>query len=260
MNNEINLREIFQVLWQGKYLIIGLTVLSTLSAVLYLFFIVTPSYQYSALLDLTTHEVKGKDILMLIEQNEFIKEAVAPEIDDPAELARSVEVVAYNNSEFVLQIKAIHTDPDICQSMVERIGVFILETVSDNRYNQMLLEKERSEKLLDYLNETAIEYLQSRDNQITGLLEEDPIYKRILEEKAACLLKLKLLNFNLGELAEAPALDAETWVAGQEEAAQPVPINKKFYIAAAILFGLLLSILILFIRHYVSTNAKRYEK
>jgi len=40
--------------------------------------------------------------------------------------------------------------------------------------------------------------------RFTELLEEDPVYKRILEEKAECLVKLELLNFNLDELAGKP--------------------------------------------------------
>ena len=81
----------------------------------------------------------------------------------------------------------------------------------------MSLEKERTEKFLAYLNEAAAEYLLSRDDQITELLEEDPVYKRILEEKAECLVKLELLNFNLEELAGKPVLDADLWLNGQDE-------------------------------------------
>ncbi len=260
MNNEIDLREIFGVLWRGKYLIIGLTAFLTLAAVLYLFFGATPLYQYSALLDLSTYEVKGKDVFALIEQNELIKESLTGLVDHPGELARSAEVNTLDNNDSVLRIKTKYADPKICRNAVERIGVTILETLSENRYDQMVLEKKRSEKLLGYLDETVAEYLQSRDKEITGLLEEDPIYKRLLEEKAACLLKLKLLNFNIGELTDSPTLDAETWISGQDETAKLVPVNKKFYLAAAILFGLLLSIFVLFIHHYFTKVIGRVEK
>lgn len=255
MDNEIDLREIFQVLWRGKYLILAVTAAFALAAVFYIFFMTTPAYRYSALLDLALYEVKAKEIIALVEQNEMIPEAVKDLVNDPDELVQSAEVNILTDNESVLQIEVEYTDPDICVSSVKQIGLAIIEIVSEYRFKQMKLEKERNEKLLAYLDETTAEYLLSRDKQITDLLEEDPVYKRLLEEKAAYLVKLKLLNFNLEELAELPPIDTDLWVNGQSEIAHPVSINKKLYIVAAVLLGLMLSILILFARQYFLVSA-----
>lgn len=250
MDNEIDLREIFQVLWRGKYLILGITALLLLSVLFYLLFIVTPSFQYSAFLDLQTFGVKAKEALSLIEQDDVIEEAVAGLTDDPGELARTAKVNTVDDNESILEIKVEYAEPDVCLNSVKQIGVAILEAVSEYRKDQIVIEKERSERLLVYLDEAVEEYLQSRDKQIMELLEDDPVYRRLLEEKAASLVKLKLNDFNLNELAETPVLDAETWINSQEGVARPVTINKKFYFAAALFLGLALSIFILFIHHY----------
>lgn len=256
MENEIDLRELLQVLWRGKYFILAVTAAFILAAIFYIYFMTTPVYQYSALLNLEHYEVKGKEMLTLIEQNAVVAEAVKDLVEDPNELAKSVEInIIPGDEEATLQIKNEYSDPEICTASVEQVGRAIIETASDYRFKQMSLEKERTEKILAYLNEAAAEYLLSRDDQITELLEEDPVYKRILEEKAECLVKLELLNFNLEELAGKPVLDADLWLNGQDETARLVTINKKLYLAAAVLFGLILSIFILFIRHYFLVGA-----
>lgn len=256
MENEIDLRELLQVLWRGKYFILAVTAAFILAAIFYIYFMTTPVYQYSALLNLEHYEVKGKEMLTLIEQNAVVAEAVKGLVEDPDELAKSVEInIIPGDEEATLQIKNEYSDPEICTASVEQVGLAIIETASDYRFKQMSLEKERTEKILVYLNEAAEEYLLSRDDQITELLEEDPVYKRILEEKAECLVKLELLNFNLEELAGKPVLDADLWLNGQDETARLVTINKKLYLAAAVLFGLVLSIFILFIRHYFLVGA-----
>src|SRR5690554_4355546 len=232
MENEIDLREIFQVLWQGKYIILVITAVFALAAVFYISFMITPAYEYSALLDLVSFQMPGKEVIALIEQNQVVDGAVKDLAEDPDLLAEvSIE------NETLLQIRVEYTDPEVCVSSVKQIGMAIIETVNEYRFKQMKLESERYENLLAYLDETAAEYLLSRDEQITQLLEEDPVYKRLLEEKAECLVKLKLLNFDLSELAEVPPVDADLWIDDQNETADPVSSNKKLYLAAAVLLG-----------------------
>jgi LPS O-antigen subunit length determinant protein (WzzB/FepE family) len=259
MDNEIDLREIFEVLWRGKYLILGVTAVFILAAVLYIFVLAAPAYRYSASLDLNAYGLKGKEVLTLIEQDEVIAEAVKDLTADPGKLVSAARVDTLND-EPIIQIEVKYSDPAVCLKAVKQIGTNIIETVSEFRTGQMYLEQERTEKLLVHLDETVEEYLRSRDKQITALLEEDPVYKRLLEEKAANLVKLKLLNFNLAELTGQPARDTDLWLNGQDEAARPVPVNKKLYLAAAVLLGLLLSVFILFTRHYFVTQGNREDK
>ncbi|HPU01809.1 MAG TPA: Wzz/FepE/Etk N-terminal domain-containing protein, partial [Bacillota bacterium] len=47
MENEIDLMEIFQVLWRGKFIILAITAVFFLAAVFYVFFMTTPAYEYS---------------------------------------------------------------------------------------------------------------------------------------------------------------------------------------------------------------------
>ncbi|NLA11416.1 MAG: hypothetical protein GX883_04765 [Firmicutes bacterium] len=254
MDNEINLKELLLILWRGKYLIVGITILLTLAMIFYVYFMITPAYRYSAVLDLTLFGLKSKEVLTLTEQDEVIAEAVQGLVDTPDELIQAIDVSALNSNESMLTITVEYTDPDICISSAKQTGLAILEVVSEYKAEQMSLEKERSEHMLAYLDEIVEEYLLTRDVQIKDLLEEDPIYKRILQEKADCLMGLKILDFRLSELAEKPVLDAELWVNSLEDNAQPVTVDKKSYIAVAFLFGLMLSVSIVYIRHYFATH------
>jgi chain length determinant protein (polysaccharide antigen chain regulator) len=252
MENEVDLREIFQVLWRGKYIILVITAFFALAAVFYIFYMITPAYEYSALLDLASFQMPSKEILALIEQNQVVDGAVKGLAEEPDLPVQSIKISIVNEN--LLQIRVEHTDPDICVSAVKQIGLAVVETLSEYRFRQIKLEKERYEKLLGYLDETAAEYLLSRDEQFTELLEEDPVLKRLLEEKASCLVNMKLLNFDLKELEEHLPVDNNNWIDDQNETADPVSSNKKFYLVAAVLLGLMLSISIVFIRHYFKTQ------
>jgi capsular polysaccharide biosynthesis protein len=255
MEKEIDLREIIDVIWRGKFLITGITVLFTVAAILYVFFMAPTTYRYSALLDLTSYELDGEEVLALIKQNKVLGRVAAALVTDPAEQAVLATVNMFSDKEStVLQIEAKHGNSGICIDAVKEIGQAVIEMLSDYRFKQVSLEKAHHERLLLSLDELIAEYLLSRDKEITAILGEDPVYQRILEEKAEYLVALKHLTFNLGELAAHPAAESDLWVDGQDEIARPVTVNKRLYLAAAFSLGLALSLLIVFIRHYFTTG------
>lgn len=254
MNDEINVKEIILILWRGKYLIAGVTALFTLIGIIYIFCLVTPAYQQSVFLDLDSYGIKGKEILDIIEQNGVIGEAVEDLSDDSSELVQSIKVSTINDNESVLKIWVKHSDPNICMASTEQIGLAIIKIVSEYRITQMNLEKERNEKLLAYIDDAVQEYLLTRDDNVTDYLQEDPIYKRILQEKAECLIKLKLLDFNLTELVKKPESDVEFWLNGFDDPVKYMPVSKKTYLAVAFLMGLMISLIILFVYHYFATQ------
>ncbi len=248
MENEIDHREILQVLWRGKYFVLAVTAIFTLTAFLYTMFIIIPDYEYSVLLNLLPYQIKGKEVVELIEQKEIT--------EDRDLLTPFIKVNHFSGNDSVLQITGKYNDPEVCVNMVERTGKAIIEAVSDYRFEQMILEKERKQKLLHYLDEVTAEYLLSRDEQITELLEEDPIYKNYIEKKADCLLQIQLIDFNLLELSEQLNLSDYIWLDGSGRTAQIIPVNKIIYIAVAFLIGLVLSVFALFARHRLITQDK----
>jgi len=250
MENEINLKEIFEVLWRGKFVVVAVTGLLTLAALFYVLFLAVPTYQYSALLDLTSREIESKKVQALIDQNGVIAKAVNNLPVEPGEGAPAASVKYLNDKEAVMQIAAKHPDPNVCKNAVEQVGLGIIGTVSEFLLEQTSLQKVHHEKLLAGLEGTVDQYLRSRDTGITDILEEDPIYKRLLLEKGECLVVLEELNLNLEEFGQSPTRDAVTWAGKLEGTARPVSINKKLYVVTAMLFGFMLSVLIVFVRHY----------
>lgn len=255
MENEIDLREIFQILWRGKYFILVVTAAFTLTAVLYLYFLAIPAYRSTALLNLAAYQVRGKEMITLIKQNQVVSDAVNDLATEPDLLAQSITVSDLPDYESVLQIEVEYTDPEVCVASIKQTGLAIIQTVSCYRLEQINWEQERNKKLIAFLDEAIEEYLLSRDTRFTEPLEEDPVYKRLLEEKASCLVKLELLNFDLTELTEKTAADADLWLNGQNDTAQPVTVNKKAYVIAVVLLSFILSILIIFARKYFLVGA-----
>ena len=254
MENEIDLRKIAQIIWRGKYLILGVTALLTLAAALYVFQLAVPSYRYSALLDLTTHGIEGKQVQALIDQNRVVGEAVKDLADEPGELAQAARVKLINDKEPVFQIEVKYTDPETCIEAVKQIGAGIIEAVSGHRLQQVSLEREHMERLIVYLEEAIEKHLASPDSRISELLEEDPVYRRLLVEKAENLIAIENLSLIQEELSTYSSADAEAWADSQNGVARPVAVNKRLYLAVAFLFGLMLSLLILFVCHYLSIS------
>ena len=184
MENEIDLRQVFQILWRGKYLILGITAGVVLLAALYFFLLAPPVYESTALVDLEQYGVTGKETMMLIEQSEAVAEALQNPIDGTSVPVKSTSVVAENDKQPLLQIRVKSSDPETCAAAVRLIGTAIFKAVHDYRFDKISVETERLERLLLYLDDAAEDYLQSRDSLVMEILEEDPVYKGILEEKA----------------------------------------------------------------------------
>ncbi len=255
MDNEINLKEILQLFWRGKYFILAVTAIFAIAAFFYVFIMVTPAYRFSAFLDLTPYQVDGKDAIMLIEQKEVVLKSVKDLVGNLEPLVQSIEIKASPDNKYVLKIGVEYTDPEVCVNSVKQTGLGIIETVSEYCREDMSFEEEHNRRLISYLDEMTAEYLLTRDEKILELLEEDPIYRRILEEKAEYLVQLELLNFNLGELSQIKKSMDDHWVDSLATKAQPVSGNKKTYIAIALLFGFMLSLFLLYLRHYFSRQA-----
>lgn len=250
MDSEINLKEIVKFMWRGKYFILAVTAVFALAASCYVFFLMAPAYRYSSFLDLSLYQVESKDVVILIKQNQVVPKSLKDTVENSDHLVQSMEIRTLSDNDSMLEIGVEYTDPEVCFNSVKQTGLGIIEAVSNHSAKQMKSEEERNKKLLSHLDKVTSEYLLTRDEQIEELLEDDPIYRRLLEEKAECLVQLELLNFDLGELDQISVTDADNWVKSLEEKAQPVSRNKKTYIAIAVIFGFMLSLFILSLRHY----------
>ncbi len=253
MGDGMDSKEILQVLWRGKYFILITAAIFVLFAFLYVIFMISPVYQYGSLLDLSSYKIKNKEMIALLEQNQVVARAVEDLTEDKYLLAQSAEVSIVPDRESVLQIKLQHVDPDVCTAAVKQIALSIIQTVSDYRCGQINRELERSRELIAALDEAIAEYLVSRDSRIINILEDDPIYRSILEEKGKWLVEAKMLELEL-ELAKQSSSDVGGWLKDLERAAIPVPVNKKLYIVFALMLGLIISVFGLFVRHYCNTQ------
>ncbi|MGB4243456.1 MAG: Wzz/FepE/Etk N-terminal domain-containing protein, partial [Dethiobacteria bacterium] len=114
MENEIDLREIIRVLWRGRYIILGITVLSAILALVCSFLFTRPVYEATATIDPTPYrEETGNNLLTKIPPNQVVLEAVQELSENPAELADSISLEPVGETGLLL-VQAIHADPELC--------------------------------------------------------------------------------------------------------------------------------------------------
>lgn len=256
MRDEIDLREMLQIFWRGKYLILGITAGVVLLTAVYFFLLVPPLYESTALVDLELYGVTGKEMLTLIEQEGLVEEALQGSRDGDSVPPDDISVEAEDEKAPLLQIRAESPDPESCASAVALVGGAIIETTNRYRLDKINGEMEQLERFILYLDDAAEGYLQSRDSRIMELLEEDPVYKGLLGEKASKLVQLSRLDFELKEL-ENP--DPDPGLKIRQKAAAALPVHKKLKMALALVLGVMLSVFVLALRHYLAATAPAAE-
>lgn len=263
MENEIDLREIIRVLWRGRYIILGITVLSAILALVCSFLFTRPVYEATATIDPTPYrEETGNNLLTKIPPNQVVLEAVQELSENPAELADSISLEPVGETGLLL-VQAIHADPELCADLVQRAALALLSWERDNRIEQLTAQKEQLEEALDRLDETIGQlYGDPGDRDLNkytpytvdGLkgvfLELDPVYKGLLTEKSNILVAYNNTLVKLEQLSNDPNFKPENLIypGGSPD---PIPSHRELKVVLTGLLGFMFSILVVFTRHYL---------
>lgn len=149
---ELDVKEIFGIIWNKKKIVIAVTILFVILAAVYSFILQTPKYQSSITLVLTKAESATDDTSSLITANdltlnqrlvstysEIIKsESVLEEVISDLEiknltanqLKSNITVTSVKDSD-VIKITVSHTNPKYAAKIANRIGEVFAEKVSD---------------------------------------------------------------------------------------------------------------------------------
>ncbi len=188
MNDEIDLRDIFSVLWKRRLLIIAVTAIAVLAAAL-ISFAMPPVYKVSSIIAVGlyddpayTSQASMKNVMLSDEFLVEVFEAISPNgtSSDFRDFRNSIKVEPIKDNDKLLEIsietKKRKEGPKAIETMVERYSV-----LSQNSYDKQkkILEDQLAdaEQRLDIINEDinqtreAFQGLQNSSDSISGEAE-----------------------------------------------------------------------------------------
>lgn len=257
MENEIDLKELILIAWRGKYIIIAITLLAMLLTAGYSFLLAVPTYEYSVRVDPTLFEVTPAEVQQLYGGSQLILDAVK-EIDseNPAEVAAAVKVEAISNTDYFL-IVATHRDNRKSIEIANQVGIAILEQLQENHSETLRQRKERLDRDIAGINEIIDDLFPREDDRFivytppqggayTGM---HPVYERLLREKGSRTIELLEALFEIALFEDKMIVDPAVLIMDGSQKTHAA--NKKVNIALSFVFGLALSIIVVFMHHYI---------
>ena len=246
MEEEISLKEIIAMLWQGRWLIVSVTVAAILIALFSTLFLIDPTYKTTAYINLNVYlyEInEEKDQLyrhypfLDVLQSEITE---LPEIDGKVDLDICVET---GIAEVTVETKA----PEKTEEAVKVAGIFIFEHIAKN----LRAGKEDLELWLDFFDEkysmVYINYL-NREEQVG--LADNPSYIYIMDHKGKKIAELHEINYRLHELESKKEELVDKHMYLSPPPREPVNMNWRLNTAVAGVLGLMLSVFIVFVKPY----------
>ena len=154
MEEEISLKEIIAVLWQGRYLIIGITAAAMIIAFVFSFFFTTPLYRATAYLDLDEYDQECgiEELMRRPDQSAFLKGALEDLVTDSEGLAESVELAESQDYEGYLEVVAAAPEPGLAAEATNQIGLDLLRWADEYELEQLKAAKESNEESLDFFD------------------------------------------------------------------------------------------------------------
>ncbi len=263
MEEEISLKEIIAVLWQGRYLIIGITAAAMIIAFVISFFFTTPLYKSTAPLDFNPYLADERsssfqlDIEQLIdgfERNKQIEKSLQDVTDHPQRLAESV--FFERNGDYV-EATVEARDPELAAEAAEQVRLGLIKQTeevfqAEKEYLQYWLEHFDSrfpEAYEEYLNPAGV-----------STLTEDPSYVYVMEKKGQHLAELHEMKFRLHKVETIEAEQDEDYMQPAPVPREPFNIRWPLNTAVAGVLGLMLSVFIVFIRPHITELVSEIKK
>ena len=150
VEEEIDLRELINILWKGKYIIVAVTIGAMAIAAASSIFFVTPLYRASAYIDPDQYYEGVREIIGHPEEESFIDNSLAELVIDSNDFIDSVNLF-YDDE--TVSIIATATDPNLATEAANKIGLDLLHWLDDYELEQLLLRKEEIRDSLVFFNE-----------------------------------------------------------------------------------------------------------
>jgi len=268
-DDEIDLIELWLILWRKKWLVIGITTFATIAAILVSLFVLEPTYKATAkIMPIQSEEVSNKEIVasyltsskfkrQLITNNNLLQHLYSDQWNDqknswnnPQDAPTVVSLLT--TSQFPLQVKT--EDKFISISWEDSDPEFaanILETA--------LQDTKQFLNSYQFPVESFIQSTQKQISELRQLKQETPQNEAINTELANLVPKLSNLQ------AQAELHKKFTVINEPLPPEQPESPNKKLIVALTFVTSLFFAVFLAFVLQFITTARQRiregyYEK
>jgi PAS domain-containing protein len=268
LEDDLDLLQAVRVIWGGKYTIAVVTAAAVMLTVLVAFFSYAPLYEASATIDTAPYDISRDDIgqrpedyttyLTNILRNAGVVDQVILQLGaDPDIRVGSASLARVGNTHLI-RITATGVEPHSVNDVVEQAGLAALELTRDHTSAWLLSEEKTLNEALVFFDQ-LINNLYGEEGLPTyitdgqgNVLDLDPAYRRLMQERGEFMVKLNTILFELEELAHGPSAEQLLTV---RKAGSPVnPIRWPLLIAMAGLLGAALSAAAVLARHHLTAQ------
>lgn len=159
MEEEISLKEIIIMLWQGRYLIIGITAAAVVFALVASLFFVTPLYEAQNRIDLNAYEIATEDFVRCLEEpapGEEAKEATREDVLAPVGDVEHDLEYKVDNGAVLVTVRA--ASPEKANRVADQIGSELFQQAGSYCLEQLQVEKDRLENFFKLLEQEKEAY------------------------------------------------------------------------------------------------------
>lgn len=319
--DEISLREIFETIWHGKFIVITVTIVLMLFGVMLGFFVISPTYEARS-----TVRIDGEDKRPLLN-------SLSQSLRSDAAITNIIESLNLDKEEYsieklrkamkfevikdtlIMNINVQGNDPGIISNIANAVAFDAGRRIEISERSKKIVEaqnmiivledkisvtqetlKETIEQLAQTPEKLTVQQALARDSELHNIISEqidynsplgailfesehiNPVYNVLVDRKAQLSIQLaeleaelnnqqmliktneekiselenKLLN-NFDSLGRSERLLSEfttVFVSPAVEPNEPIKPNKLLLIATSIVFGILIGLVIVFVRHY----------
>jgi len=250
MEREITVRELFQILRRGRYIILAVTAVAVLLGAFYGFGKYTPAYRSSSIIDVSPYTYDPDRLVgkgrVLLQQEEFLD----PEkLDIPAEAIGGVRLEKVPSTDLV-KVEVVCSEPEAAFKTARVVGEKLLAWASLDRQREL----ERKEQVLRAAVARIDTELAALENKnpagSAGYLSIVNPYHKLLEARAEVAAKLYTVAADREKLATSPELQPANFVYSGQPPGAAGTAQRLVYPAAAFILGLVVSGLLVFLRYW----------
>ncbi|NLI70312.1 MAG: hypothetical protein GX364_05575 [Firmicutes bacterium] len=288
---EIRLRDLVEIVWRGRLPIIIITSLAVILTLIYSIVVQKPLFEGVVRVNTTQFNYPVYDLVDETAQSnlwvQFLSEVEG--IPDPVAAAGRVRIeplvytekVAGENQTVeiekadLVEVRFCYPDAVLAGEAANHIGEELLKYTKERRLEILHDKKEELTKGLEMLDEKlakmypdayALVTRQDGDSDAlfgvsvtegsmnVRLVELDPSYRRLAAKRGEDILALNAANLEIDKLENSELMEISNWVFPGRVPAAPVPGRRLLKVAVAFIFGLVLSIFVVFFSHYMSNG------
>jgi hypothetical protein len=244
VKEDISMREIIRIIWQGRYIVLIVTLGAIAIALLSSLFLTKPLYEAKAVLNVSIYGTENTELIEIIEKTKLLEYALKDLVSDPRSYEPELELKGLNEPAIEVTFRANERDfanqavKQIAQRMHELLNDYVIEyfawereylefeiEIADKKLDAYFKEFNRSlkerlllqEKNLEYKSQLLDEYiaeiygvlsLDQHDSKLTS----DPVYIALFNRKVQTMAelietRLHLDQFRQGDISEDILMD-----------------------------------------------------